>query len=295
MSQTTAATNAQVHSLFRYPVKSMAGESLNQTALTTLGIPGDRAWAVKDEVRGGIRGGKRFPALLDMQARFLTTPQADTRIEARSPAVRMQFPDGSHVDSQDPAINDKLSAYLGSAVSLWPILPAEALEHYRRGTPEFEDMETELRAAFGRTADEPLPDLSKFPQELFEYESPPGTYFDAYPILIMSRSGLAALQADAPDSDFDVRRFRPNILVDSDTPGYFEDAWAGQILQIGSARLQVELPCPRCVMTTHGFDDLPKDPSIMRTLVQSHDGHLGVYANIIEPGTIQAGDTVTVL
>lgn len=288
-------TQAQVHSLFRYPVKSMGGESLNQTPLTVLGIPGDRAWAVKDEVRGGIRGGKRFPVLMDMHAQFINAPQADTRIEARSPPVRMQFPDGSSADSQDPAINDKLSACLGSAVSLWPILPADALEHYRRGAPEFEDMETELRAAFGRTKEESLPDLSQFPKELFEYQSPPGTYFDAYPILIMSRSGLAALQSDAPGSDFDVRRFRPNILVDGNSQPYFEDEWVGKTLQIGSARLKVELPCPRCVMTTHGFDDLAKDPGIMRTLVRSHDGHLGVYANIIEPGTIAAGDSVVVL
>lgn len=285
-----SASDAVLHSLYRYPVKSMAGESLNQTSLTSLGIPGDRAWAVKDEVRGGIRGGKRFPALMDMSAQFLESPSADNR----SAPVRMQFPDGSSAASSDSDINATLSQLLDSPVSLWPLLPADALDHYRRGAPEFDDLETEMRAAFGRTADEPLPDLSAFPAELFEYQSPPGTYFDAYPILIMSRSGLAALQADAPDSAFDVRRFRPNLLVDIDQPGFAEDDWVGKRLQIGDAQLTVEMPCPRCVMTTHGFDDLPKDPTIMRTLVQSHGGNLGVYASVTRPGAIAAGDAVIV-
>lgn len=291
---TSASTDSvSLHSLFRYPVKSMAGESLNQAALTAAGIPGDRAWAVKDEERGGIRGGKRFPGLMDLTARFLEPPTASQC----SQPVQLQFPDGAVGMSSDSAINDQLSNWLGSAVSLWPLLPADALDHYRRGAPEFEDVETELRAAFGRTADEPLPDLSAFPKELFEFQSPPGTYFDAFPILIMSRQGLATLQAEAGGSLFDVRRFRPNLLVDAADPqlGYPEDAWIGKRLRIGTAELLVEMACPRCVMTTHPFDDLPKDPTIMRTLVQAHGGNLGVYASVVKPGTVRAGDAVEVL
>ena len=62
--------------LFRYPVKSMGGHSLSSTPLTVNGIPGDRAWALKDEERGGIKGGKRFPELLSMSASFVSEPTA---------------------------------------------------------------------------------------------------------------------------------------------------------------------------------------------------------------------------
>ena len=55
--------------LFRYPVKSMMGESLTAIEVTEAGIQGDRAWAVRDERRGGIRGGKKLPQLTTMGVR----------------------------------------------------------------------------------------------------------------------------------------------------------------------------------------------------------------------------------
>ena len=149
-----------------------------------------------------------------------------------------------------------------------------------------------------RPESEPLPDLSGFPKELFEYESPLGTYFDAYPILLLSRASLASLASSAPSSNFDLARFRPTLLVDgaAASQGEFpEDAWVGKPLKIGGAVLAVEIACPRCIMTTHGFGELPKDTSIMRTLVKQHAGNLGVYAKVLEPGAIAEGDKIEVL
>lgn len=284
---------ATVKSLHRYPVKSMGGELLQQTSFETLGIPGDRGWALRDETRGGIRGGKRFPELMGLQATCLEEPSA----HARSPLARIEFPDGTSARTDDADINERLSEHLHNPVTLWPLLPADALDHYRRGAPESSDMEAELRRAFGRTADEPLPDLSQFPAELFEYESPPGTYFDAFPVLLLSQASLDSMTAAAPEQRFDVRRFRPNLLLE--TPpgetGFPEDAWAGKRLQIGDAIFELQMRCPRCVMTTHGFGDLPKDPGIMRALVRAHGGDLGVYAQVVQPGIVRAGDTAVLL
>ncbi len=288
-----SSATAKVTALYRYPIKSMGGEALDHAQLSELGIPGDRAWAVRDEERGGISGGKRFPGLMDLQARFAEEPDA----QVRSKPARIEFPDGRAALSTDADIHEQLSSYLQSPVTLWPLLPADALEHYRRAAPTSADMEAQLREVFARTKDEPLPDLSQFPAELFEYESPPGTYFDAYPLLLMSQHGLDALEQQAPNSTFDVRRFRPNILIAADAaqPGYFEDQWLGQRLQIGSAQLEIKFACPRCVMTTHGFAELPKDPTIMRTLVGEHEGNLGIYATVTQPGEIKVGDSVGVL
>ena len=280
---------ATIHSLYRYPVKSMGGDNLNSTALTTKGIPGDRCWTVKDEERGGIKGGKRFPQLMDMHAALEHEPDALTP----SPPVAIRLPDQSTTHSKDPKVNQTLSAAIGSPVSLWPLLPADQLEHYKRPpNPQNFDQMAYFRELFARTEDEPLPDLSTFPKELFIYESSPGTYFDAFPLLIMTTASLHAMSAASSESNFDVRRFRPNIVLDTDADGFVENEWVGKRLQLGSAVLLINAICPRCVMTTHGFADLPKDPKVMRHLVQHNDGNLGVYASVEKPGNIKLGDKV---
>jgi len=269
----------------------MMGEPLESLEFGDSGAAGDRAWAVRDEVDGGIRGAKKIAALMRCAARYPEPPPAGP-----SRPATITLPDGSTVDSAADEVHERLSAALGHRVTLWPLLPAEMLDHYRRGAPTHADMETALRAMFGRTADEPLPDLSGFPAELAEFESPPGTYFDAFPVLVMTTSALERLQQSAPESRFDVRRFRPNVLVDTgDASSGVERDWIGRGLRIGELELGVEMACPRCIMTTHPFDDLPKDPRIMRTLVRENDGDLGVYCRVTRPGTVRAGDPVEVI
>lgn len=275
-----------VAEIFRYPVKSMGGHNMVRTTLSSLGIPGDRCWTLKDEQRGGIKGGKRFPSLMGMSATLSSEPTPTNP----SPPALITLADGTTLQSTQTNINAALSAAVGAPVTIWPLLPKDQLDHYRRLPPEpGQDSEAMLREVFARTADEPLPDLSQFPSELFTYESPPGTYFDAFPLLVLSTSALAALAAHG-SSNFDVRRFRPNILVETAATGFAEDTWAGKTGRLGGARLKFELACPRCVMTTHGFNDLPKDPQVMRSLVQANGGNLGIYATVIEPGEIAVGD-----
>ncbi|MDP6376626.1 MAG: MOSC domain-containing protein [Pseudomonadales bacterium] len=281
-----------VQKLFRYPVKSMAGESLDSVTLGPKGLPGDRAWALRDEERGGIKGGKRFAQLMACSARYVDAPRAD----GTSSPAKITLPDGSIWDTDDAATVQAVSALIDHPVSLWPLLPEDALDHYRRVAPESSDIQQELRRVFARMPDEPLPDLSAFPSELMEFESPPGTYFDAFPLLLTTTTTLQTLSNRAPESNWDVRRFRPNLLFETTEAGDFpEDQWIGRELAIGSARLKVELACPRCIMTTHGFGDLPKDPSIMRTMVREHDGNLGVYATVARSGTVATGDVVELM
>ena len=284
---------ATITHLFRYPIKSMGGHPLEKSTLTAKGIPGDRAWTLKDEERGGIKGGKRFPQLLDMSARFINEPTE----QVVSPQVQITLNDGRSVSSSDPQVNETLSAEVGAPVSLWPLLPADQLEHYLRPPmDEGVDPEAYFREVFARTADEPLPDLSVFPEELFIYESSPGTYFDAFPILLMSQASLRHFEQimlqQGSGSQFDVRRFRPNILVETEESGLPENNWVGRRGEVGTAIIKVEVECPRCVMTTHGFSDLPKDPKIMRHLVKENSGNLGVYLSIEQPGVIAIGDSI---
>lgn len=283
---------SSIREIRRYPVKSMGGESLEEVVLTGGGLPGDRAWAVRDEVNGGIRGAKKLPRLMELQSRYVKAPA-----ETGSSPAQIRLADGTELDTGQADINERISAAIGHAVSLWPLLPADALDHYRRGAPTEADMEKELRAMFGRTPDEPLPNLGLFPPELIEFESPPGTYFDAYPLLLVTEASLQEMQRRVPASTFDVRRFRPNFVVGGTDPAtpFIEGEWEGRRVKIGSATLTLTIECPRCVMTTHGFEDLPKDPGIMRALVKENGGNLGIYAQVETPGRVQVGDDLELL
>ena len=277
-------STASVATIYRYPVKSMMGETLSEADIGEAGIPGDRGWAVRDEKRGGIRGGKKIPQLMTLAAQSGTA------------APLITAADGDSASASSERINDWLSGKLNHPVTLWPLLPADQLDHYRRGAPDTEDFEQELRAVFGRLPDEPLPDLAGF-EELLEFESPPGTYFDAFPISIISQQSLNTMNQLEGESRFDVRRFRPNLLVDvpgSDHP-FPEQAWVGKTLAIGSVTLKIDTTCPRCAMTTHGFDDLPQDPQIMRKMVANSEGNLGIYASVVKVGKVATGDSLSVM
>jgi uncharacterized protein len=286
----------RVGELYRYPVKSMGGERLMSATVDELGIVGDRAWALKDEQRGGLTGAKRLPGLMSMTARFVREPTA----QDRSPEVRIRDSSGVEFESGSPDADARLSKALHHQVSLWPLQPADDEEHYRRRPPPpGSDMVAVMREVFARTEDEPLPDVSRFPPLLATHYTPPGTYFDAFPLLIMTRSSLQALErraaASGLEASFDVRRFRPNLLLECDEDGFVENGWSGRALRIGSTLLTMEMACPRCVMTTHGFFDLPREPRIMRALVKHNAGNLGMYASVVQGGRIAIGDPVELL
>jgi hypothetical protein len=157
-------------------------------------------------------------------------------------------------------------------------------------------MVEELRNIFGREADEPLPDFSVFPPEVVEFESPPGTHYDCWPLLVMTTSALDALKAALPESIIDIRRFRPSIVVDGAEAGHPEFSWKGRTATIGSAVIEFLDPCPRCIMVTREINaDIPQDRSILRHIVRDLNQNLGVYARIIQPGAVSMGDTVQFL
>ena len=111
----------------------------------------------------------------------------------------------------------------------------------------------------------------------------------------MSTQSLETMNQLSADSDFDVRRFRPNLLLDvpDSTHPFPEQEWLGATLTIGEVTLKVESTCPRCSMTTHGFADLPRDTNIMRQLVGNSEGNLGIYATVLSAGVLTVGDAVT--
>ena len=271
----------QLETIYQYPVKSMMGGAVPTATLTLEGMSGDRAWAIRDEVLGCVRGAKKIGALMQLAA-----------AHAIDGGVTITLPDGAVVHSSEADVNDALSAALGQSVSLWPLQPATDLDHYRRGPGVSDDIMVELRDMFGREKDEPLPDFSKFPDALAEFESPPGTYLDAYPLMLMTTSAMRTLTVALPDSVIDVRRFRPNLIIDTgDLLAHPELDWVGRRFSLGSAVIEMVATCPRCVMVTREVaSDLPADRSILRHIVRELNQDLGCYATVVQPGEIRAGD-----
>ncbi|MBX3024051.1 MOSC domain-containing protein [bacterium] len=283
---------ARVLEVWRYPVKSMAGEPLPRAAVGPQGIAGDRGWALRDEDAGEIRGAKKMPVLMQCAARYDAEPTA-----ASVPPVTMTLPDGAVVHSGDADAAARLSALTGRRLTLWPRQPAERADHYRRGLPDTPDLDSELRQIFGRLPDEPLPDLSVMPPELFEYTSPLGTYFDLAPLHLLTTASLAHLAARTPGARFDRRRFRPNLLLEAadGASGLVENDWVGHTLRIGGATVAVTIPAMRCSMTTQAVAELPKDPSVLRTIVRDANQNLGVYAAVAQAGAVAVGDPVELI
>ena len=150
-------------------------------------------------------------------------------------------------------------------------------------------------AVMGREADDPLPDFAVFPPVIGEFESPPGTYYDAWPLLVITTSALASLEAALPDSVVDIHRFRPSIVIDTDDgmAGHPEFGWKGRTATVGSAVIDFLDPCPRCVMVTRQIDAaIPADRAILRHIIDELEQNVGVYATIRTPGTVRVGDPV---
>jgi len=286
----------QIKQIYRYPVKSMQGEALTEALVTDNGIRFDRGWALRDEATGNISGAKRFPALLYCSARYLEDTNAGS-----VPHAEITMPDGRRVNTDDVRVHAELSEVVGRNVSLWPLQPASNAEHYRTKRPDNADLEQELHAMFALEPDEPLPDFANFApavlQELMEYASPRGTYFDAFPINILTEASLRRFQDFLPDATINAQRFRPNILLadDAGEVGLAENAWVGRTAQIGEVRLSVQTECPRCVVTTCDQPGLEKDPRIMRTLVRRTNQNLSIYADVARGGTVRLGDELNLL
>ena len=259
-----------INAIYRFAIKSMAGEELDAVEVGERGLAGDRGRALVDLASGAVVSAKnprKWPTLLDCRATYPTAPQVDRP----APAVHIALPNGTGVTSDAADADRQLSQYFGREV---------ALVTTPRAGQQIEMM------------------LPEDPSEMvLEVPIPPGTFFDEAAVHLLSTASLRALEAAAPDSNFDIRRFRPNLLIDvpGASEGFVDNAWIGHTLAIGDVRLAVVGPCPRCIMTTVPQGDLPKDAAVLRTAAEKNNANVGVYACVVTGGKIRRGDTVTIV
>jgi hypothetical protein len=254
-------------SLWRYPVKSMMGEELNAAELTTGGLLGDRAYALVDRLDGKVATAKnprKWPQLFAFCAAL-----------ADAATVRITLPDGGIVNSEQPDVHQILSRALEREVTLSapPALTATKAEEY---WPDIEGLDHR--------------------DTVTDFGLPEGTFFDCAFVHLLTTATLGRLRTLYPQGRFEVRRFRPNIVVETagGEEDFAENGWIGRTLAIGNGgvRLSITGPCPRCVMTTLAQGDLPQDTGILRTAAQHNGAHVGIYASVLHGGKVRRGDSV---
>ena len=233
-----------VKQIWRYAVKSMAGEQIPACSVGPFGIPADRGWAIRDATTGELTTGSRLPLLMQCEALYRESPSTGA-----IPHVVMRFPNGVEVASDESNANVRLSELLGRSVSLSALEPASA---------------------------------------------PQITHFDAFPIHLLTTASLAAMQRLNTAAMWDVRRFRPNFFIETNdgADGLVECDWS--VVRLGSVELKCEMRTERCAMATNAQKEIPKDPSILRSLVEACDQNLGVYASVVRAGEVRVGDVVEV-
>ena len=261
-----------VVSIWRYPVKSMLGEELNSSYVTERGLIGDRAYALIDQKTGKVasaKNPKKWGKLFDFRSVFIDPLQVVENI----PPVRITFPDGTHIFSDQDNIDYTLSKVLDQDVRL-------------------------MRASLERPSyEEYWPDIDGLAQreKVTDETNPSQTFFDLAVIHLLTTSTINRLRELYPEGRFEVRRFRPNIVMESASgeKDFIENLWMGKKIMIGEdIVLRVTGSCTRCVMTTLPQGDLPKDLGILHTIARYNKVNAGVYASVQRGGTIRRGDLV---
>jgi uncharacterized protein YcbX len=250
----------------------MQGEELNAADVTERGLVGDRAFALVDAADGKVASAKnprKWLHLFVYRAAFTEPPQPGRSL----PPVRLTLPDGTALLSTQGNVNPLVSTALGRTVTLLGAAPLNpVLEEY---WPVVEGL-----AHQDSVTDEAMP---------------AGTFFDCATVHLLTTATLDRLRALYPAGRFEARRFRPNVMVacPAGQEGFVEQGWVGRTLALGrTVRLRVTKPCGRCVMTTLPQADLPADSGILRAAVQHCQGQVGIYASVVQGGTVRRGDVI---
>jgi uncharacterized protein YcbX len=275
----------------------MLGEELDAVDVSEDGVVGDRAYALRDRETGKVASAKHpklWPDLLACRAAFVDAPQDD-----ELPPVRIELADGNVVLSDAPDVDAVLSRFFGRDVELAHAAQnGYTIDQYHPDEENYdpeghrdEVVEARLGAAF-------------FNERGLPSAVPEGSFFDLFPLSVLTTSSLDRLGELEPQSRFDARRFRMNVIVETPARGFVENDWLGRTLAIGDdVQIGVALLDPRCVMPSLAQEDLPKDSGILKALAQHNRidvaGALypcaGVYAVAEATGAIRRDDGVSLV
>jgi uncharacterized protein YcbX len=233
----------RISAIFRYPVKSMAGELLDVAKLSWHGIEGDRRLAFR---RLNDKSGFPWLTAGKLPQLLLYKPFGLDRNSAERLPTHACTPDGKEYELRSEELRKELSSRYGSDVELMN------LKH--------------------------------------------GVFDDAC-ISVISLATVHSIERES-GRDIDLRRFRPNIVIGTNSPEPFEeDGWVGRTLMFGEgnsgAALTVTMRDERCVMINLDPDTAEQDSAVMKTVVRMNGNYAGVYGAVVRAGELRAGQAVT--
>ena len=227
-----------IKNIFRYPVKSMAGESLESCSLGWHGFEGDRRFAfrrMEDSSGFPWLTAGRLPALLRYQ------PFWGKSGEESKPVLYVRTPEGKELEAGSEALGAEIAKAYGKDVQLM---------QFKHGI------------------------------------------FDEASVSLISASTIQGVEAEC-GKPLDVRRFRPNLLIESNSAAPFaEDQWVGRILQFGSdegPEISITLRDLRCAMIGMDPDTAESDPAILKSVARINEVCAGVYATVTKTGVVSVG------
>lgn len=285
----------RITEICRYPIKSMAGETLERADLTSAGICGDRALAVLDAETGKVASAKNvrdFPDLMACHAAFETPPIPGQPL----PNVEITLANGHAFDSKAADADQSLSDFFGREVRLIGDAPDNFMvDQYHPDLPD-------LNPAGNRDIVVPQPLGASLFRALGQ-QAPldPNSLQDLFPLSVMTTSTVNALIDRAPWMDFSNARFRMNVIVETTDAGPVENGWCGQAGALGQTTIHFAMPDPRCVMVTRPTGDLSEDTGVLRSIAAANRLDIpgigaypcaGVYAVVAQGGPIRLGDTL---
>jgi len=210
--------------LYRYPLKSAAGESLQETRLDALGVLGDRRWMVVDAESGRFLTQRLLAQMTQLRARWqgaeqllLSAPgMPDLLVAVPGPQAALRGVTIWRDSLQVPDAGDTaalwLSQWLGRACRLVQVPEARARQ-----------VDTGYAEPGEKVA-----------------------FADGFPLLLIGQASLDDLSARV-GRPLEMLRFRPNLVVAGSAP-YAEDGWTR--IRIGELEFRVVKGCSRCIMTT---------------------------------------------
>ncbi len=248
----------KIKELRRYAVKSMQGEKCDELRIAANGVDGDRGFGVLDVVSGTIISAKRDGRLLEASARV------------SGDGVRVRLPDGREIPNGD-ALNRELTSWLGREVRV-----VQALRH---GVGTFECPE----------------DFERVESRTVRWQGTGRSFVDESDLHLLTTADLGLLQRVRSELQWDVRRFRPNMVLAAGEDAT-SDKWIGQRLRLGEVIVRVTGTCTRCVMTTRAQPDgLERQLDVLRHVIQRCGNTVGVRATVIKAGRVFLGDDAQVI
>lgn len=254
-----------VESLWRYPVKSMRGEELEEAFAGYPGVYGDRVFAFKSSASP-----TGFP--------YFTAREQRRLLQYRP---RFRYP-----DKAAGPVNLSEAEKMGAGP-----LSADISEL-------MVDIETPGSKTFAiddpRLIEMVLSEVE--PKHQLTLMRSHRAMTDCRPVSIFSLQSAQQL-SDETGTQIDKRRFRANIYLDLDSNnGFEENELVGRSVRIGpKVIVRVLERDPRCAMITLDPDTAERTPAVLKKIAQAHEGMAGVYGAIVVEGVVRKGDPVEVL